>query len=260
MASWTGVLFNSVDLATVEGVEVTSIDHHKRPVRSNSWQKLARQDGKKLVKSDYDERVIAITAILRGTNRATYEVNRDKLFQYLDVQEATLRVPQSGGNRDYTCTVDEIDYVDNPVGGFSKVMIKFVASNPPFGRDTSNTTATNSRFTGAAKTDTFVAIGGSVAALPVITLTLNSGTGLTSTYMEITNPASGKTLRVTRTWTAADVLVIDTENKTVKVNGTDVDYTGVFPSWAPTDTQLQYADTFTTRNVTMNMVYKKRWL
>jgi len=258
--AWSGVLFNGTDLSTLPGVEIINIDHHKRPGRNNKWQKLARADGKKLTVSDYDERLILISSILRGTSRANYEVNRDNLFLFLNAIEAVLRIPQSGGNRDYICTVDEIDYKDDPVGGLSEVLIKFVASNPPFGKDTSNTTATNSQFTGASKTDTFVRIGGSIDALPVITITLNSGTGLTSKYIEVGNPASGKAIRVTRTWVAADILVVDCENKTVKVNGVAVDYTGVFPSWTPNDTQLEYEDNLTTRNVTMNMVYKKRWL
>jgi hypothetical protein len=138
--------------------------------------------------------------------------------------------------------------------------VKFVASNPPFGRDTSNTTACNTSFTGSSKTSTFVLIGGTVVALPVITITLTAGTGLTSKYIQITNPSTGKLIRITRTWVAGDILIIDCENKTVKVNGTDVDYTGVFPTWSPDDTQIQYDDTLTTRTVTMNMVYKKRYL
>lgn len=260
MAGWTGVIFSGVDLSTLPGVEIIKIDHHKRPVRTNNRQKLARQDGKKLIRSDYDERIIAVQAVLRGTSRANYEQNRDNLFLYLEPQEATLRVPQSGGNRDYTCTVDNIDYTDDPVGGFSVVLMQFVASNPPFGKDTSNTTGSNSRFTGASKTETFVAIGGTVEALPVITVTLHSGTGLTSKYIEIENPATAKAIRITRTWVAGDILIIDCENKTVKVNGTTVDFTGVFPTWRPSDTQLAYEDNLTTRDVTVNMVYKKRWL
>lgn len=258
--AWQSVLFNSIDLTTLPGFEIHSIDHHKRPVRTSNWQKLARADGKKLVNSEYAERVITIGGVLNGTSRANYEANRDNLLLYLEPQEATLRIPQSSGNRDYTCTVDDVDYADQPTGGFAPITIKFVASNPPFGKDTSNTTAINTSFTGASKTGSFVAIGGSKPALPVITITLTAGTGLTSKYIQITNPASGKLIKITRTWVAGDVLVIDCENKTVKVNGAAVDYTGVFPSWEATDTSIQYDDTLTTRTVTMNMVYKRRWL
>lgn len=258
--AWAGVLFNSVDLTTLPGFEIFKIDHHKRPVRVSNWQKLARSDGKKLVNSEYSERVITISGVLRGTSRANYEANRDNLFLYLEPQEATLRIPQSGGNRDYTATVDDIDYSDEPQGGLAPIVLKFVCSNPPYGRDTSTTTSVNTRFTGSSKANTFVAVGGSKPALPVLTVTLNSGSGLTSKYIQLTNSTTGKLIKVTRTWVAGDVLVIDCENKTVKVNGAAVDYTGVFPSWNPTDTQLQYDDTLTTRDVTLTMVYKRRWL
>lgn len=257
---WSGLLFNSVDLSTLPGVDIHTIDHHKRPVRLNNWQKLTRAHGKKLTNGDYGEKLIVVGLTLSGTSRANYEANRDNLLKYLEVQEATLRFPVAGANRDFTASVDDVDYPQMSSGGFAEVLIKFIASNPPFGVDTSNTTLVNTIRTGASATETFVALGGTIDAEPVITVTLNSGTGLTSKYIKITNPASGKYVQVTRTWIAGDVLVIDVINKTVKVNGTAVDWLGSWPTYAPTDTQLTREDDFTTRNITVNMVAKRRWL
>lgn len=261
MAGWTGVLFNSTDLSTLPGVEIFGINHHKRPANTASWQKLIRRHGKKLTNKEYAERLIVISGVITGGSRALYETNRDNFFGYLEPTEATLRIPQSGGNRDYICTVDDIDFDDDPEGGLAKYTIKFVASNPPFGLDTSNTTDTNTTRTGASATETFVKIGGNITACPLITVTLTSGSGLTSSkYIKIMNPTSGKYITITRDWTAGDVLVIDTDAKTCKVNGVAVDYTGVFPTWEPSDTQIYREDNFTTRNITVNMVHKKRWL
>lgn len=258
---WSSILFNSVDLSLEAGVQINSINHHKRPVRQNNWQKLIRKHGKKLVNSEYGERLIVIGGVITGTSRANYEYNRDCFFRKLEPQEATLRIPQSGTTRDYICSVDDIDFDDQPEGGLAKFTIAFVASNPPFGLDISNTTDVNTTRTGANATETFApAIGGNVTAYPLITVTLVSGTGLTSKYIQIKNPTTGKYIQVTRTWVAGDILIIDTDLKTVKVNGTAVDFTGVFPTWEPTHTQLYREDNLTTRSITVNMVHKKRWL
>lgn len=261
MAGWAPVLFNAVDITTLPGVEIYSIEHHKRPSRQNQWTKLARRHGKKLVNSEYAERLIVLSGVISASSRANYEARRDTLFYYLDVQEGILQLPVANSTRNFYCTVDDIDFADQPEGGLAKFILKFIASNPPFGLDVSNTTPVNTVRTGASATETFApVIGGTVYALPTITVTLNSGTGLTSKYIQIKNPTSGKYIQINRTWVAGDVLVIDCDAKTVKVNGTAVDFTGNFPVWEPSHNQLYREDNFTTRNITVNMVYKKRWL
>lgn len=261
MASWADVLFNSQDLTELAGVKIHSIDHHKRPKRNTDYKKLARVHGRKLVNTEYAERIIEIGGMITAADRATYETRRDTLLRYLEPVEATLRIPQSSGNRDYIATVEDINYPELPSGGLAFFVVKFVCADPPFGMDTSNTTPISGHtFTTFTSTVNFPEIGGSVPARPIITVTLSAVTGPTSKFIKLTNPGSAKFIKVTRTWAASDILIVDNDAQTVKVNGAAVDFTGGFIDFEPDDTQLTYEDDFTTRTVTIGIVYKKRWL
>lgn len=256
---YTSVLFNSVDLTTLSNnIQINAIDIYKRPVRNLQLQKLARRDGQKLVNAEYAEKIITIEGIISGTSRANFESLRDTFLRYLDAKDATLRFSQSGANRDYTATVSNIVW-NNTGGGLATFSIEFNCSDP-LGYDTSNTTDVNGvTITTASSVRTITAVGGSYAGLPTITVLLNSGTGLTSKAITITDQ-TGAAITITRTWVAADSLVVDSAAKTVKVNGSAVDYTGTFPCLKPGDTQITYADGLTTRNVTFTVVHKNRYL
>lgn len=254
------ILFNSVDLTGLTGIYFDRIDLHSRPVRNITSAKLARYDGNQLIHQEYAEKEIVIEGFFSAADRATYEGYRDTLLANLQAQEATLRISQSGANRDYTATVADIIFSDAD-GGTAFFSIKFLCSTP-FGQDATATTDLNaSANTAATASPTFTAIGGSYKAQPTITVSLSAVTGATSKYIKLTNPTTGQYIQVTRTWAATpDVLIVDVGARTVTVNGVAVDYTGVFPEFDTTDTTLQYDDNFTTRTVAITMTHKKRWL
>ena len=53
----------------------------------------------------------------------------------------------------------------------------------------------------------------------------------TSASITIGNAGNGQAVTVTRVWAAADILVVDCLNKTVQVNGADVNFSGAFPEF-----------------------------
>ena len=59
--------------------------------------------------------------------------------------------------------------------------------------------------------------------------------------------------------TAGDVIVVDAENRSVTVNGDEVDYYGTFLELEPGASSLTYTDGFTTRNVDIAASYTKRY-
>lgn len=261
MQGWKPVIFNGVDLSELAGVTITEINHHKRPIRSMVRRKLARADGSKLVQGEYGDRMITMAGVVTGTSRANYEANRDTLFRYLNELEATLRLSQAGANRDYVCSVDDIDFTEKPTGGFAPFVIKFIVGNPPFGVDaTSSTVMAAKTVTGSSGTHGFTPFGGSADWLPVFTVTMSALSGGTGKYVRITNPATGKYIQLTRNWSALDVLVVDCEAKTCRVNGALMDFQGVFPSFGPDDGSVTYSDTLTTRSITIAITGKRRYL
>lgn len=257
---YADVLFNSVDITEITDVYVNNILLHNRPSRSLNIEKLARADGAKFVNGEYGTKEIVVEGFIAASSRTNYETARDTLLKNLNQQEATLRFAQAGANRDYTATVENIIFNDAG-GGFATFSIKFVCSDP-FGYDTSDTTALNaSSNTSASSTKSFTAIGGGYKVLPTITVEVSAISGGTGKYIKLTNPATGKYIQITRTWAVNDTLVVNCKDKTVTVEGTAVDYTGVFPEWDTAHTQIQYDDNFTTsRTVAITFAYKKRYL
>jgi phage-related protein len=176
----------------------------------------------------------------------------------LEPQEATLRISQAA--RDYVCTVGDVIFSDT-TAGFGTFSIKFVCSEP-FGYNTNPTVLlTNVSNTSASSAQTITAIDGSYKAEPLIAVKVSAVSGGTGKYIKLMNTATGKYIKITRTWVAGDRLVVDVRNKTVQVNASDVDYTGVFPVFEVGDTSLTYEDDFTTsRTVLISMQYTKRYL
>ena len=100
-------------------------------------------------------------------------------------------------------------------------------------------------------------LGNAPEQYPVITITLTAVTGGSAASIFVGNNGTGQQLTITRTWSASDVLVIDTFNRTVKVNNVEVDFGGHSPLFAPGAGTLGYVDTFTTRTFTISAVYAK---
>lgn len=114
----------------------------------------------------------------------------------------------------------------------------------------------------------FVALGTAPYQQPVITVTLTAiGGSPAAGTISIGNNATGQQINITRTWTAGDILVIDTTLTTttpVTVNGNAVSFTGAFPSFfssaAGTAGTLTYFDNFASRTFTISAVYSKAYL
>lgn len=261
MSEYSSVAFNSVGIESlVEGLKILSVDAFRPLERTNTQSRLARSNLSKLLSSYYYNRKIVVRATIGSdTGKPGMEAMMDTLQAALQGQEKVLAVSQAGAIRNYTATLSGIT-VNEYFGGYAEIDIVFICSDP-FGYDANDTTLLNTARTTASFTAALTAsVLGSFAASPVITVTLGTISGGTSKYIQITNPASGKYIKVTSTWANSDVLIIDCLNKTVKVNGTNVDFVGNFPDYDLGAGSMTYEDTLTTRSVTLNVVYKKRYL
>lgn len=254
------VLFDGVNLATVSGLTVLSNDAYKPPQRKLTIGNIARTDKSKINSAFWEKRVVTISVGITRVNRGQLEQSIDSLMGLLQGFEKDLIVGQSGTYRKYICTLS--DAVTKISGGsYAEFDLIFECSDR-FGYDlaASALLANFTGYTSAYKSDSFT-VGGSAAwQVPVITITYTVITGGTSKIVTIGNDAVGQTISITRTWTAGDVLVIDSYNRTLKVNGIEVDFVGAFPEWAPGLGYWTYLDNFTTRTFTGRIDYVKRWV
>lgn len=246
------------DLTTIPYVEFSRRFPHELASREVKTARTARGHGQKLLSAFYASKVIQVEGYVEAPDRATMELARDQLLLKLQPIESNLDIIQGTQLRTYTVTMQNFIW-SHIEGGFATFNVEFLASDP-FGRDTQATFLTFEAPKTVATFDYPITIGGSFGAELEIAVALASGTGLTNKVMRISNPLTGEEISITRTFAANDSVAISVPNKTVTVNGSVVDYNGVFPVWQPGDQILRYTDTFTTRSVSLSGSYYKRYL
>lgn len=80
-------------------------------------------------------------------------------------------------------------------------------------------------------------------------------------FVSFQNNGNGQGIMVTdQIWTPGDILEIDVFNKTVKRNGTDIDFIGAFPEFAPGAASFSYSDGFLSRSMTELITYNPMYL
>lgn len=259
MGYYTGVLFNSVDLTALDYVFIHNVITENQADVDLYNAKIARADGIKHYGKSYGSKKVTIQGHIGANSRELFMSARSTLFKTLETQEATLRVPIKNLPIEYTATVENIVIKDS-AGGYGEFEVTFLCSDP-FGYDRDLRTLINGTLaTTATQEITYLeAIGGDYKTPLTITATLADLTGGTAKYLTFTNTA-GDYITITRTWTVGDVLVIDMKNKTCKVNGANVDYTGYFWETGVGDLSFIYADSLTTRSVGILATYKRRYL
>lgn len=252
------VFVDGVDISQINGVMITDRQLQAAPNIDISSLDLSRANGSKRVYKRYGTRKFSIKGHIIQPNRTLAEATRNELLGTLLNAGETLVITEYNG-------VQRMLYAEctNPVineftGGHATFDLGFTAYDP-FIYDQTNTTAVSVSAVTTVPNNNSFTVSCTAPIAPVITVTVNSltATGVQEVWLHDT--VTGLGLTVSREWTAADVLVVDTFNGTCKVNGTEVDYFGTFPTFKTGSRSLKYYDTFTARNVNISMVYKARY-
>lgn len=251
--------FNSVNIASVNGVSILATDPYKPPKRRLAINELARVSKSKVTGAFWTERRIIIKVAIQRTTRDLMEQSLDSLMTILQGQEKELVLSQAGGVRKYYCTLE-----DTPIrrsgGSYIEMDLVFRCSDN-YGYDTNYTTALNlTSITSSTRGDAIPFGGSAEWQSPVIRVTYGTITGGTGKVVTIGNNATGQSISIARDFVSNDVIEIDSFNQTVKVNGTEVEFTGAFPEWAPQLGNWSYADNFTTRSFSAKITYYKRYI
>lgn len=249
------VTFNNLSLALVPGLSILGTNPHRpAPVKLTSSQLVT--SNKSVVSSQfYGTRKINILCSVEAGTKTLLQQRLQTLESILQGREKVLNITWAGVATDFTATKSNLS-VTYDGGGFAEVDIEFTCSDP-MGYATSSTTLYNyAHLVGGAYSFAVTWLG-NVTQRPVITITINSVTGGSNQTISISNTATGQTLTVTSSYAANDVLIIDTKNKTVTINGVTSLATGNYPEWTATQ-PIVYADGFTTRNIAFTAAYQVR--
>lgn len=257
--------YNSNSLQTFNrstrvGINTNAINHTNLP--DKVAELLAKADANSSVISsvNYPSKKVGIAGSIHGSSSADLDDRIDTFKGYFIGKDQNLDINYGSGTRRYIATVNTISVQRSQKGFYATFEIEFICSQP-FGVDTSSTNLINqSNRTTASYTATPTIAGNAPYQLPVFTITVDALTG-TGDYIQISNDNNGQAIEVYGLGiTAGDVIEIDCFNRTVKLNGIEVDYYGSFLELPPGASSITYADGFTTRTVDILATYYKRWL
>lgn len=258
--------FNSNDLqtyspATDTGIITNVIDHTDGPDMLMGLYALADADGSSIPAINYPSKPVALAGVIKGSSQADLDNRIDTFKGYFTGKDKNLDITYGSGTRRYIATAGTPKIQRKPRSFIAIFQVPITCTNP-FGLDTSSTDlwAKKNNFTSATFTETPTVGGNAPFQLPIITITIDALTGA-GDYVQISNDNNNQELLIYgQGLQAGDVIVINCVERTVTLNGTEIDYDGTFLELEPGANSITYTDGFTTRTVDVEATYVKRWL
>jgi len=250
------ISYNSYNLQT-SNIITERIFHTSAPENDLQTEPKMRRDGSYLMSNYWVRKVIVATGTILGSSVSDLDSRIDVLKQNLVGENLNLDIGYSGGTRRYRATVRRIDIErEHFHTNWCPFTIEFVCADA-FGKDTSSTSVTQDDNTTSPFSKTFT-IRGSIGPYPVITLDFTSGSNVTEITIE--NTTTGDSITITRGFSDGESLEIDCENMTVKVDGTEVDFSGVFPEFVVGSNTLQVTVTGSPFDIDLDITYTNLYI
>lgn len=245
-----GIITDDIDL---DGLADANIDVYP----------LAHYDLSKVAGADVPSKTIPVTGTIKSDTAAHLDTLLDTFRGYFQPRRTlrNLDIGYNGATRRYVAIAYSLSITRSANKKYAKFAIQFLCT-PPYGKETTSTTALNATGrTAATYTDAYTFLGSAPTQHPIITITLTAVSATGSQQLYWGDDSTGQGIVLTRNnWTAGDVIVIDTrDGGSVTVNGVAADFSGAFPEMAPGAHNMTYSDTFTSRTMTENVIYYKRY-
>lgn len=256
----TNVTFNNLNL---QSGNYFVTDLKKSPSLNNYVEPLTYRDGILPITQQAQQIDFVLSGIIKGTSQADCETNIDTfnrtMYQvYTTASSAFLDIDWAGGTRRYQCAVLSAPVVSRDRGQLSFANFELsLTAITGYGQATSLTTQTYSNITTASSSHTYSFVG-DVAPLPIITFTTASASSMT--FLRITNQTTNTSMSITRTFSAGDVVVIDTDRQLVTIAGVETNNEGVFPEFVAGSNTLLYEMSSASRQVSIQYDYYARYV
>jgi hypothetical protein len=255
----TAIAYNGNSLQT-SSIFIGSIDAESIPTKNVKAYALAHGNGSRIPYISYPSKTITVTGTIYGNSISALDAALDTFRSYFNGQDQNLDIGYASGTRRYIATVNTLS-ITRPGGlNFAKFSLEFLCTQP-FGQNVSASTILNvSARTGASYTDLFTFTGTAPYQRPIFTLTYTAVTATGVQPLMIGNNNTGQQITISRVPAASDIIVIDTTQKTVIVNGVLFDFSGAFPEFPPGPGSIGYSDGFTSRTFNYNVTYNPMYL
>jgi hypothetical protein len=261
----TPATFNGDSLPDlVPGLTILSFDPYKLPVRDLSISDIVRSNRSVHNSGFYKEKNITLRVGITRATRALLEASIDTLMAILQPLNKPLIIQQSGTSRKYFCSLSDAP-VENDGGSYIEISLVFTLTDR-FGYDITPTNLLDisSAYTSSTRSDRFFVEGSAPTQALIFSLTFGSITSGSGQSVMLGNSNTGQQVTVNRNWLSGDVLLITPAygivEKSVKVNNTEVAFTGAVPEFAKGFQYWNYQDTFQARSFTGSIDYYKRYV
>lgn len=259
--SYNSNSLQTYDPATRVGINTNSIRHTDIPDSVADLYTVASANDSVVPDLNYTYKSIELGGTIHGSSQADLDDRIDTFKGYFAQRNKNLDIVYGSGTRRYdVMKANKVGIERQDKALYATFSVELISK--AFGYDTSNTNlwTVKTGFTSNTFTETPTIGGNAPYQLPVITITLNTITG-TGDYVQISNDNNNQEILLYGLGLVDDdVIVIDCANRSVTVNGTEVDYYGTFLELEPGAASITYTDGFDTRDVDVSGVYVKRWL
>lgn len=250
------VIYDSFSLQDNSGITVSGLGAYNTPPRDIQIENIAGADGGILVESRYRSKAIPVSGTIMGDTQLELETRIQTFKRALNKSQKELRITDEGDYMTLIATPGPITIIRERGLTRAEFAFEFMCADPfaTFGVETTllstNVTATGQTYA--------IDVGGSYKTEPSILITLNTVAGAGDRTVAIQNGKTFAGITVDRTWANGDELEIDSGALTVKVNGVETEYTGLFPSWEAGLGSVYFNDSFTSRDIDILITYTQR--
>lgn len=244
------ITVNGLSLQNTNSI-TQDIIYRDLPTKTFNTQQKSRNDGFILQSSYYTEKDINIRGNLNCDSEANLKSKINEIKEAMIEDEFDVDIEDSGTTIRYVCSLDSFSIPEEHYH-ITNVPFDISLKCQPFGKETSATTITNS-ITNTSSSPFVASINLTGSARPKPTIkweVISAPPSADITQIVFTNSNSGDTITISSLELDAvgDYLEIDCENMTsvVSYDGgaeTNIDYTGVFPSFSTSTNSI--STTFT---------------
>ena len=239
----------------IQEIEHESVDH-----REINIQRLGRKEGGKFISDTFAPRIIRVRGRIAGSSIDDLEDKIDDLKELLNRKEKNLDIQYASGTRRFIASCNSFKIIRAHYHiTFAPFEASFLIGNPPFGQAIDTSTAEFNGLNAGTTNSNFTA-SGTYKPMPIIKMIVNSETAMTQ--ISFTNTNTGQTITVTPAsgFTAADILLINTDDYTVTLNGTAIDYTGYFPEFVQGGNNFKFVVWSQAHNIDLRLIYRPLFL
>lgn len=262
------ISYGSLDLN--DGTIVTTdIQHEDIANKSINIQRYAYREGGRVAQPDFDVKKIKITGFIKAASATALETAVDQMNKVINIPEQDLDIEYAGGTRRYVCSLSKktmprnfwnVDYI--------QWELEFTVSDPPFGKNIDTSTlelAAISASNPSTATMEYVKMptfSGSYKPYPIIRATFTSVNGVQRIDLINTNSDGHLTLTTIQDYKFydGDVLELDLNAGTVRVNGADIEFTNGFLDFSLDDNEFEVIVIGKAYNIDIKFVYYPLWL